>query len=229
MTERLNYYDVLSALVPGILLAFWFSVCFPSVRKALAGVAVPEAVAVLAFIAAAMFIGHIVQSLAALIEAALFRSWGGRPSDRALEGGLRDLLPKDSAQRIRTKLSRLLGADCATRSLFLYAMQMADGTNAGRAGRFNALYAYHQGLLVAFAIGTALLVLSRFCGAAASWSPGSWWSFLAAMVVILLLLWHRTKQRARYYAREVLLTAERVLDERQGTAPGHPEGSKRKE
>ncbi len=51
-------------------------------------------------------------------------------------------------------------------------------------------------------------------GAFAPWSREAKALLLVGNGILLLMLWHRAKQRSFYYVREVLLTAERVLDDR---------------
>ena len=58
--------------------------------------------------------------------------------------------------------------------------------------------------------------------AGASWAGGlltfwAWWRsgvVIVALLLLLILAWYRAKQRGIYYVREVLLIAEKVLDER---------------
>jgi len=109
-------------------------------------------------------------------------------------------------------LVQAVGGEPSERSLFLRAMQLAQCAGNARVQRFNSLYAYHRGLLVLVLIAFALLVASFQWGAAAAWVCGWKCVGVAATLSLLVLTWHRAKQRAYYYVREVLLTAERVLD-----------------
>ena len=83
---------------------------------------------------------------------------------------------------------------------------------------FNALFAYHRALFMLAVIAVAVSV-SLVCGyGPGGWSAGLRWGSLVSSVLLLVLLWHRTKQRAYYYVREILHTAERVLDARPADA-----------
>jgi uncharacterized membrane protein len=93
-------------------------------------------------------------------------------------------------------------------------MQRTDAAGVGRAARFNSLYAYHRALLVLILLAACLFGASIFWGAAAEWSWYQRVPVLVALASLLALMWHRARQRGCYYAREVLLTAERVLDDK---------------
>lgn len=216
MTSKFDYYDLLGILVPGVLLVGWLPVCFPAFGQFGAGV-FPEAFGVVLLTALAVFLGQLVQTIGSMLEPALFKTWGGRPSDVALDGGLPKYLPADSAERIKTKLSTASGGSRSNHALFLFAMQRADGLNAGRAQRFNSLYAYHRGLLVLILVSFVSLMGSFFWGAAKAWPFGSKVGLVFLFIGLLLLVWNRTRQRACYYVREVLHCAERAIDERQST------------
>jgi hypothetical protein len=167
-------------------------------------------VASLAFV---VFIGHIIQTVGSLLEPCIHKTWRGQPPDQAFLEGLGDrYLPKDSAVRIRAKLAQTVGGEAGERSLFLRAVQLAESAGNARVQRFNSLYAYHRGLIILSLVALALLLASFQWGATAAWACGWKVAGTAAVLAILVLTWHRAKQRAYYYVREVLLTAERVLD-----------------
>ena len=212
MSEKLDYYDILSSVIPGTLLVWWATVCFPSLSGALSSSSLPEAVQVLVAVALAMFLGQIVQAASSAIEPLLYWTWGGRPSDCALTGGLRRYLPLETAQRIKGKLGAAIGKESGTASLFLFAMRRAHASSDARVGRFNSLYAYHRGLVVLVAVALVLAVVSAFCGRLSTWSAVHVRCLLGGMGALLLLTWYRARQRAYYFVREVLLVAEHDLD-----------------
>lgn len=213
MIEKFEYYDILGIVIPGSLLLAWVQFCFPAVLGLVSASGFPEAFNVLVLIALTIFLGHLVQAIASNIEPLIYWTWGGRPSDQALEGGLAGYLPEDSAARIRGILKEAVGGSPSDHSLFLFAMQKAHSAEVGRASRFNSLYGYHRGLLALLPLAAGLLVAAMVWGQAASWICGQKAGSLILIAVLLVLVWHRTKQRAFYYVREVLLTAERVLAE----------------
>jgi hypothetical protein len=210
MSEKLDHYDLLGILVPGLLLICWIPICFPDTTQLASSLRFAEAFTVVICTAIAVFLGHLIQAVASLVEPTLYRTWGGRPSDRALAGTLVKYLPKDAAERIKIRLVEVVGGAPSERSLFLHAMQVSDGASVGRVARFNSLYAYHRALLVLIAFNLLLFLASMLWGAANRWSWPQCVGVLSVLLLLLILFWNRTRQRACYYAREVLLTAERI-------------------
>lgn len=220
MTEKLDIYDVLGSLIPGVLLVCWIPVCFPSILGEFSPLGTSEAISVIAFLAAAIFAGQVVQAVGSIVERPLFWTWGGEPSARALQDGLgRRYLPQDAAIRIKAKLSAAVGSTATDRSLFLYAMQCTDSAGVGRAPRFNSLYAYHRALFVLVLMMAVMWLVSAKWGAVAEWPVLRVKIAGFGALGLMLLVWYRAKQRAFYYVREVMLTAEKVLDDRASARP----------
>lgn len=213
MADKFDAYDLLGIIVPGALLLGWAAYCFPEAAAGSPQVAFPEAFTFVLLTALAVFLGQIVQSLASLVEPVIHWTWRGRPSDVALRSGLKRYLPAETSRRIKRKLQEAIGRDSEDHSLFLYAMQQTDGRDVGRVRRFNSLYAYHRALLVLSAVGALMLGGAMIWGWAAVWRWQSKAAAAAAFVLLIWLVWYRAWQRACYYVREVLLTAERLLDD----------------
>jgi len=215
MTEKFEFYDVLGILVPGSILLALIAVGFPGVTTAFAGIGFPAAFAVICLTAVAAFLGQLVQAISSFLEPVFNWTWGGRPSERALKEGLgMRYFPTDSANRIRAKLAKAVGDTANERSLFLYAMQKAETSGNARVAKFNGLYAYHRAMLALLLISLAVILASMCWGTVKQWF---WWDKIGIVAVNLLLLvifWLRAKQRGFYYVREVLSTAERLLEVR---------------
>lgn len=212
MTDKLDFYDILGIIVPGLLLLLLGPQLFPSITPYVRYASYPDAFTVIALTALAIFAGHLVQALGSLLEPFFNLTWGGRPSETALAGGLgQRYLPQDTADRIKKKLTTCVGPGATDRSLFPYSMQRSEGS--GRTSRFNALYAYHRGLLAVWLICCIALTSSMIWGGLAASSRGVKGLLMLVACSLLLLIWYRTKQRALYYVREVLLTTERILDD----------------
>lgn len=213
MIEKMDYYDIIGTLIPGILLVSWVPICFPDLTMAFSMTGFPSAFTFVACLAVAIFVGQLIQAMGSLIEPVLFWSWGGRPSEKAIEEGLGKYLPEDAGRRIRGKLQAKVENDASSQSLFLYAMQLTDAANIGRATRFNGLYTYHRSQVVLVFVGLVMAAISCAFGRFAS---GHWWhtaSLILGLLLMLLLAWYRAKQRAMYYVREVLLAVEKIMDE----------------
>lgn len=213
MTDKLDFYEVISTLVPGTLLLCWLPVCFPGLL-AVHSPKYVDAFAVFALTALAILIGQLILALSSLSEPFLYWTWGGRPSDRALERGMGNYFPHDTAVRIKQKLAEAVSSSTSDASLFLFAMQISDGSGVGRSPRFNSLYAYHRTLVTLVLIILILFLASCRWGAASAWPEKDVAGLVVVLIGVLALVWHRAKQRGIYYVREVLMTAERVLDER---------------
>jgi hypothetical protein len=219
MADKFEFYDILGILVPGVLLVYVFLLCFPG-TIAFVPPKMSDALNTIAFTAMAIFVGQLVQAIASLLEGPLYRTWGGRPSERALHSGLGTrYLPDATAKRIRAKLKKVVSEHATDRDLFLYAMQCAEGANSAQVSKFSALFAYHRALLVLCLASFILITASAFIGALAALPRWKLVLLAAAAFVVFVLVWHRTRQRAYYYVREVLLTAERAMDAAPASSP----------
>ncbi len=214
MQSKFDIYDILGILIPGTLLVCLISQLFPAVVSHCGAVKYPDGFAVIALLALSIFVGHVIQAVASILEPLLHISWGGRPSDRALSKGLGDrYLPGNTASRIRERLESVLGKSAGTRSLYLYAVQRAEGV--GRVGKFNSLYAYHRAVLTALILSLVMLSTAYCWGCAADWPRLAKGLVFVGVLLIIVILWYRSKQRAFYYVREVLLTVEHILEGKQ--------------
>lgn len=210
--DKLSIYEILSWIVPGTLLVGFVGLLFPEAATFITALTLPDAFKVTFLVALALFAGQIAQAIASIIEPALYWTWGGRPSEIALTKGLGDrYLPKDSATRIRLALQQVAGNEASDRSLFLLAMQRAESVPDSKAKSFNALYAYHRVLFTLVAIFIVVFTVAWISHAIPSISRGQGIAIFCGIAALDVLLWHRTRQRAYYYAREVLLAAERLL------------------
>ena len=210
MTSKFDTYDLFGILVPGLLLIGCVAVLFSNVE--VGKTPFPDAFGVVLLTALAVFAGHFVQAIASVLEPIVFRSWGGRPSDLALSGGLGSYLPSDTSGRVKDKLATAVGGSPDDHSLFLYAIQLSDGQNVGRARRFSSLYAYHRALFTVVLLCIAMGIASMVSGTASGWSVWERVGFFVAGCGLAILFWHRARQQACYYVREVLLSAEHALD-----------------
>lgn len=212
MVDKFEIYDIVGILVPGVLVVAAVPLAFPAVAAQAAAAEFPEGFGLLALTALSVFVGYLIQALTSLIEPTLYRTWGGRSSEIALTKGLGDrYLPLDTGTRIRAKLLAVTSPDASDRSLFFYAMQLAESCETSRVRQFNALFAYHRALIV-LTLVAIIFYYASFRGGFAAGLTRTQNIFVSLLLATLLLLfWYRTKQRGFYYVREVLLCAERQL------------------
>jgi len=207
MTSKLNYYDVVGVFLPGVLV---LGVLIVTQKGTFAELIkdVPSAIVTLVFSGLAIVTGQVVHLIGSLIEPLLFASWLGRPSDQLLAKPRKHgtvYLSEASSDRIRTKLEAKLKPDTPSSfDLFLYAQTLAGGEK-GRVGIFNSLYAHHRSLLVAC---LASLLILQACQSACELRG----LLSAAACATTILFWWRGRARAFYFAREVLLAAEKEID-----------------
>ena len=230
MEQKFSYYDVLGIIVPGVLVISFMCATIHWLGVSIDYPPAPEAIAVIVFTVLCLFTGYVVQALASLLEPFYFWSWGGSPSTNLLDGKtpMRNFSLRDAA-RIKSVLEAAIAkcdgvsAKLASADLFSFAISTVNHEPAGRVDTFNAIYAYHRGLV------TALLLITLGALGAFLWSGlvGAVWHrslglAVLSCAVLTLLLWHRTKQRDYYYVREVLWMAGHLLCPRPSCASASP-------
>lgn len=178
-------YDLLSSLVPGFLcLLAFLNVLDDSFDKDM----------VVPYTAIAFFLGFLVNTASSWLEGFYFFTWGGKPSSLLLDG--KDIWKVRFYSSVKAKnlLLEETRPNAKNDELFGTAMRMANGQKDTRVEDFNAMYAFSRSLLTTSIIGTPLLLINHY----------EEWKYYAILLPILGILWLRCKQRAYYYAREVL-------------------------
>jgi hypothetical protein len=212
MIEKFDFYDLMSSLIPGVLLVALVGTLFPNCCHHL----VPDnngTFAVLSLSALAIFVGQLLVAIGSMIEPLLFWTWGGKPSQASLTVGLGErYLPVSRAQTIKAKLLTQCEPDASTSGLFLKAMTLARQSETSLAERFNALYAYQRTLIVFVIVSLALAVVSRHHGLLHNLSTVNFSVILLILITVLVICWLRAKQRSLYFVREVLMSAETEID-----------------
>lgn len=214
MEKQFSYYDVLGHLVPGTLLflCVHFALSRLGLKAPVPTMAAP--VEAIAFLGVVMFLGQLVQALGSLLEPRYFKLMGGRPSDEVMSGRDRRL-SGEPLKLARRALQDDLGAETMSDDqLFVHAMGIANKHGLGRVERFNALYAYHRGLLTVAVVACLEVPLIWLVEPLVLGHQIAHVKFGVLLMSCLLLLWVlflRTKQRGHYYAREVVQMAHRFL------------------
>lgn len=187
-----KYYDVLSGLVVGYVLLICILFCFRIEY---------DENYTLAYIACGFALGYVINAIASLLEPFYFFTIGGKPSSKLLESddkkkgytGIKKVRFYHSEEVKRRLCDELNDESASADKLFSKAMIYANSAADSRVPDFNAHYAYSRTFLTMVLIMTIMIIV---------FFPNKWVSYL--MLLLLLLCWNRYRERAYYYAREVL-------------------------
>lgn len=196
-----KYYDVLSSLVVGyvvlIIGMYSFQIEYNSDYT-------------VAYLAIAFLCGYIINSIGSLLEPIYYFTIGGKPSNRLLDDGKKKhcwfynlFVPKNigikKARFYETATARKLLLEGIEDEkpkedrLFSKAMRTVNGDQDTRVPDFLAHYALSRTILTTVLISATLVIYTN---------PSNWQSYLS--IVLVLICWNRYRERAYYYAREVL-------------------------
>lgn len=228
LVDKVELYNILGILVPGILLIAWLPLCFLGLL-AVTVPKFPDAFSASVLIALAFFAGYIIQALGSLMEPFLCWLWRGKHSSRVFQEMRNPCFAPVSALRIREKIAARPGmGSCDDGALYQVASSLAESAPASRVARFNALYAFHRALLVLVLLVAVTLPISGTHGLLRGWSTKEISVALFLTACLIALIFNRTRVRSVYYVREIALTAERQIDAAPATpqAAAQPEVSK---
>lgn len=196
-----KYYDVLSSLVIGYVLLIVgmhsFQIKYNNDYT-------------VAYLAIAFLCGYIINSIGSLLEPIYYFTIGGKPSYRLLNNDQKQhcriykfFVPDNTGikkvrfyetENIRKMLMNGIEKENpSAERLFCKAMCEMNGEQNSRIPDFNAHYALSRSILTMVLISTILLISSNPC---------CWRSYLS--IVAIPICWNRYRERAYYYAREVL-------------------------
>lgn len=196
-----KYYDVLSNLVVGYVLLvigmYAFQIEYNSDYT-------------VAYLAMAFLCGYLINAVSSLLEPVYYFTIGGKPSNRLLNDGTEKhgkfyylFIPRNTGiRKVRfyetTAVRKLLLEGIESENpkedrLFGRAMRAVNGNQDSRVPDFNAHYALSRTILTTVLISATLVIYTN---------PSNWHSYLS--IALVLICWNRYKERAYYYAREVL-------------------------
>ncbi len=183
---KFRFYDILSHLIPGFIVYLAY---LEFVEDDFSSDFIIPATAI------AFLIGYFVNILASWLEDFYFWTWGGKPSNRLLNG-------KD-IWKVRfyegEKVKRLLLQEnnnniTKNDALFGTAMQYIANDDNSRIADFNSNYAFSRVILTVMILGFGILAFKYFDSII----------FYLISLPLVFATWLRAKQRGYYYAREVL-------------------------
>lgn len=179
-------YDIFSSLVPGfvLLLGVLYVFNIPYNKDLVIG-----------YTAIAFLLGYVANTLGSWFEDLYFFTWGGKPSSKLLSGKKIWKVRIYNYSQIREHLfQRAANSNPTNDELFSIAMRNVNAQKDTRVEDFNAIYAFSRTLLTTVLIGGILMLLRNYND----------WKYYAVIVAIIFVFWLRCKQRAYYYAKEVL-------------------------
>lgn len=151
--------------------------------------------------AIAYVIWYFINAFWAWVEWFLFWSWWGKPSSQLLDGKKCWRIYFYEYEKVKQLLNNKAKKPNPTNdNLFGIAMRLVDETS--KVESMNWQYAFSRALFITTIIGWFLLVSNFYCYAF------FWLTFL----FLLLVVWHRAKERWFYYAKEVLQEALNELE-----------------
>ncbi|MEO8885744.1 MAG: hypothetical protein ABI367_06750 [Mucilaginibacter sp.] len=179
-------YDILSSIVPGFLILMALLMFFDTTF---------DKDMIIPYTVAAFLLGYTINTFSSWLEDFYFFTWGGKPSSKLLDG--------KGIWKVRfyhsNEVKQLLLSDSGNNSakndvLFAIAMRSANGEKDQRVEDFSALYAFSRVLLTTVLLGSTIILIQFYND----------WRYYVILIPIIGVFWLRSKQRAYYYAREVL-------------------------
>ncbi len=185
---KFKFYDILSHLLPGFLIYLAY---LELVEEKFDKDFVVPATAI------AFIIGYFVNTLSSWFEGFYYWTWGGKPSDKLLEGkGIWKINFYFS-----NEIKSLLKEECndsspSNNQFFQVAMRYATPEESARVQDFNANYAFARVILTTILLISSILFYKYFDN----------YKTYAVLFPMILVAWYRAKQRGYYFAKEVLTT-----------------------
>lgn len=179
-------YDILSSLIPGFLVLLVLLKLFELNY---------DKDYVIAYTAIAFLIGYVINTLSSWLEDFYYFTWGGKPSNNLLEG--KEVWKVKFYEHAKAKnylIQEVQSTNPTNDHLFSIAMRYANGKKDCRVDDFNANYAFARVLLTTSIVITISLIIFNYND----------WRYYVTLIPLLVIIWLRCKQRAYYYAREVL-------------------------
>ena len=186
-----KYYDLLSHLTVGIVVFFAIWKFFLPNFEISEWVVIP----------AGYIVGYFLDAFSSLIEALLYRTICGKPSDKLLTlvpgekwTGINKVKFFFAKQAVEALKKDIGDEDATTGKMFGYAMQMVNANKDCRVPDFNGHYALSRAIFTTIIIAVIIAEIKYCC---------IWYSWPLS-IGLLLLAWNRFRERGYYYAREVL-------------------------
>lgn len=193
MNINLKIYDILSSLIPGfLLLILLFNAINIKYEKDF----------IVIYTAAAFVLGYLINTIGSWLEDFYFFTWGGKPSNRLLNGKGIWKVKFCEHEKAKSLLIKEAPVDYTNDDLFNIAMRYANGLKDSRVDDFNSLYVFSRSILTTAIISLFILIVGQFDSL-----------YYFCLIPLLVVFWIRCKQRGYFYAKEVLNTYLKIKDQ----------------
>ncbi len=183
-------YDIISKLLPGYALAYSLIFLYGDHTVYF------KADFILPITVISYFLGYILDTFSSWLEDAFYFTWKGKPSTRLLskQKGIWKIPPPHFLKKLKKETLKMLDKDVPDDELFKFIQSFAYTINKERLSDFLQNFIFARVLLTLCIVLTVLFGIEYYC----------YWQFFLISLPILFICWYRAKQRAYYYAAEVL-------------------------
>ncbi|MCG2714856.1 MAG: hypothetical protein L6422_00995 [Candidatus Marinimicrobia bacterium] len=146
-------------------------------------------------LALAFVIGYVVNAISSWSECILFWTWCGKPSDRMLTGNSIRKVKFYQQAMVKEMLTKESENDKPSNDE-LFSIAMRHAISSTKVTDFNGLYAFSRSILISIIFASIILNIHFWIN----------WSVMIISILLVVVLWIRSKQNGYYYVREVLNT-----------------------
>ena len=178
-------YDILSSLVPGFIMLLS---CLPFLGYEY------DKDYVIGYTAIAFGLGYLLNTLGSWLEYFFFFTWGGMPSSNLLDGKGIKKIKVYNHESIKSSLkNKTSNSNPCNKELFNIAMRCVFTSKDNRAEDFSNNYAFARTMLTCVIFSSIVIIIAYY---------NDWRAYIS--IPIIIIFWYRAKQRAYYFAKEIL-------------------------
>jgi hypothetical protein len=194
---KFKYYDLLSHLVPGLVIYFVLNHEFKD--------DIPT-ITTLPLLAISYMIGYFNNTISSWLEGVYRFILGGNPIDKFIDKNGIWKVNYYNGAKVKDLLKESIGNENPTnKELFHEAMRIANAKDDPRISDFNAAYAFSRAILTNMLLVSAILIYSNY--------TNIWYYVVSVIILFIALL--RNRQRNGYYIREILNVSQIELENRE--------------
>lgn len=183
-------YDIISKLLPGLALIYSLIFLYGDFEN------YSNADYILPITVIAFFVGYIIDAISSWLEDFYYLTWKGKPSTRLLakNKGVWKVTAPPYLNEVKMKVRELIEEDISDDEIFRFIQNSAFKSDKERLSDFLQSYVFARVFLTLVTLLAVLFATKYFCH----------WQFFIIALPIIFVSWLRAKQRAYYYAVEVI-------------------------